>query len=169
MEMKTHWENIYTTRAPTAVSWYQLEPRVSLDLIAHTGVPTTAHIIDVGGGASTLADALLAQHFQHITVLDISSAAIQHARDRLGALAGAVTWIEADVTNIALPPAHYDLWHDRAVFHFLTDPVDQARYIETVRQAVTPGGYVIMATFAPDGPPRCSGLDVVRYSPDSLH
>jgi ubiquinone/menaquinone biosynthesis C-methylase UbiE len=169
MNMKTHWDSIYTTKAPTAVSWYQPEPRLSLDLIMRAGIAPTARVIDVGGGASTLVDSLLAQHFQHLTVLDISSAAIQHAQARLGALADAVTWIEADITNVSLPPAHYDLWHDRAVFHFLTNPVDRTTYIQAVQQAVKPGGHVIVATFAPDGPARCSGLEVVRYSPDSLH
>jgi uridine phosphorylase/SAM-dependent methyltransferase len=169
MDMKTHWESIYTTKAPTAVSWYQPEPRLSLDLITHAGITPTAQVIDVGGGASTLVDALLARHFQHLTVLDISSAAIQHAKVRLGALADAVTWIEADITNLLLPPAYYDLWHDRAVFHFLTNPADRAKYIQAVQFAVKPGGHIIVATFALDGPTRCSGLEVVRYSPDSLH
>ena len=167
--MKAHWESIYTSKASTNVSWYQSEPRLSRDLITRRGITPAAQVIDVGGGASTLVDALLARNFRHITVLDISSAAIQHAKTRLGALADMVTWIEADITNVLLPLAHYDLWHDRAVFHFLTNPADQTSYIQAVKRAVKPGGYVIVATFALDGPPRCSGLEVVRYSADSLH
>lgn len=169
MNPKAHWENIYTTKPPTAVSWYQPEPRMSLDLILQTNPSPNARMIDIGGGASTLVDSLLAKHFLNVTVLDISSTAIQHARTRLGPLADRVTWIEADITSVSLPPAYYDLWHDRAVFHFLTRSADRARYIQAVQQAVKPGGHVIVATFALDGPSRCSGLETVRYSPDSLH
>ena len=169
MDMKAHWESIYSSKAPTDVSWYQSEPHLSLDLITRSGVTPAAQVIDVGGGASTLVDALLARHFQNITVLDISSAAIQHARSRLGAMADRVTWMEADITNVLLQPAYYELWHDRAVFHFLTNPKDRTRYIQAVQRAVRPGGHVIVATFALDGPTRCSGLEVDRYSPDSLH
>jgi 2-polyprenyl-3-methyl-5-hydroxy-6-metoxy-1,4-benzoquinol methylase len=168
MDMKTHWEAIYTSKGPTAVSWYQPEPRVSLDLIARARITPGVEVIDVGGGASTLVDTLLAQHYQHVSVLDISPAAIEQARSRLGDAANAVTWIEADITDVALPQAHYDLWHDRAVFHFLTDPAARDAYIQAVRQSVKPGGHVIVATFALDGPTHCSGLEVVRYSPDSL-
>ena len=168
LDKKRHWESIYKTKEPTEVSWYQPESRISLDLIIQTGISTTARIIDVGGGASRLVDSLLAQGFQHISVLDISSSALQHARDRLGALAEQVTWIEADVTRVTLPAAHYDLWHDRAVFHFLTNPADRDQYIQTMQYAVKPGGQIVIATFALDGPTQCSGLEVVRYSPESL-
>ena len=169
MERKPHWEKIYTTKAPTQVSWYQSDPAVSLDLIACTGVETTSHIIDVGGGASMLVDVLLARQFQNITVLDISSAAINHAQKRLGIHAKAVNWLEADITEVTLPQMSIDLWHDRAVFHFLTLASHRARYLQTLKQSLKPGGHFIVATFALDGPTHCSGLEVVRYSPQTLH
>jgi len=169
MNMKTHWEHIYETKAPTQVSWYQEHAQFSLQYILNTGIRKTDPIIDVGGGASTLVDDLIADGFQNISILDVSGAALQLARQRLGARAAAVNWIEADITQADLPGQAYNLWHDRAVFHFLTQPHDRQRYIDTVRQAVRPGGHVIVATFAPDGPERCSGLEVVRYNPESLH
>jgi ubiquinone/menaquinone biosynthesis C-methylase UbiE len=169
MERKPHWENIYATKVSTQVSWYKEHLEISLQLIEWTGIEKTAHIIDVGGGASTLVDDLLEMGFKHITVLDISSAAIDAARARLGSRAEDVTWIEADITQVTLPHHYYDLWHDRAVFHFLTSAKDRQRYIEAVKHSLKPRGHVIVATFVPDGPPRCSGLDVVRYSPQSLH
>ena len=169
MEIKSHWENIYQTKAPTQVSWYQEHARLSLRLIADTGIDRADPIIDVGGGTSTLVDDLLADGYQQLTVLDISPGALQTAQQRLGARATAVTWIEADITQAQLPGQFYAVWHDRAVFHFLTQPHDRHRYIQAVRHAVKPGGHVIVATFALDGPPQCSGLDVTRYSPDSLH
>jgi 2-polyprenyl-3-methyl-5-hydroxy-6-metoxy-1,4-benzoquinol methylase len=169
MNAKTHWQHIYETKAPTQVSWYQEHAQVSMQFIQNTGIQRTGRIIDVGGGASTLVDDLLTAGFQHITVLDISATALQLARERLGARAVDVNWIEADITRADLPHQAYDVWHDRAVFHFLTQPSDRQRYINTVRHAVRTGGHVILATFAPDGPDRCSGLDVVRYSPESLH
>jgi 2-polyprenyl-3-methyl-5-hydroxy-6-metoxy-1,4-benzoquinol methylase len=168
VDLKTHWETIYTAKSPTTVSWYQPVSRVSMDLITQTGITPDAEVIDVGGGASMLVDALLARHFQHVSVLDISPAAIGHAKSRLCAAADAVTWIEADIRNVSLPAAHYDIWHDRAVFHFLTDPTDRDEYVRAVQQSVKPGGHIIVATFALDGPTHCSGLEVVRYSPDSL-
>ncbi|MBL8058862.1 MAG: class I SAM-dependent methyltransferase [Anaerolineales bacterium] len=169
MNMKTHWENIYQTKAPTQVSWFQAHPQVSLSLIQRTQVQPTEPIIDIGGGAATLVDDLLANGYQAVTVLDLSAQALRLARQRLGPLAERVTWLEADITTVELPAQTYSVWHDRAVFHFLTQPADRQRYVTAVRQAVRPGGFVIVATFAPDGPPRCSGLDVVRYSPESLH
>jgi 2-polyprenyl-3-methyl-5-hydroxy-6-metoxy-1,4-benzoquinol methylase len=169
MNAKIHWQHIYETKAPTQVSWYQEHAQFSLQFIQKTGIQRTGHIIDVGGGASTLVDDLVSAGFQHITVLDISATALQLARERLGARAVDVNWIEADITRADLPHQAYDVWHDRAVFHFLTQPSDRQRYINTVRHAVRTGGHVILATFAPDGPDRCSGLDVVRYSPESLH
>ena len=168
MGTKAHWENIYQTKAPTQVSWYQEHARLSLRLIADTGIDRADPIIDVGGGTSTLVDDLLASSYQHLTVLDISASALQAAQQRLGVRATAVTWIEADITQAQLPGQFYAVWHDRAVFHFLTQPHDRQRYIQAVRHAVKPGGHVIVATFALDGPPQCSGLDVVRYSPESL-
>jgi ubiquinone/menaquinone biosynthesis C-methylase UbiE len=169
MSLKTHWEHLYETKAPTQVSWYQEHAQFSLQYIRNTGIQKTDHIIDVGGGASTLVDDLIADAFQHITILDISGAALQLARQRLGAKANAVNWIEADITHAELPYQAYDIWHDRAVFHFLTQAVDRQRYIEAVRHAVRPGGHVIVATFATDGPDHCSGLEVMRYNPESLH
>ena len=169
MNTKTHWEHIYETKAPTQVSWYQEHARYSLQFIQNTGVQKTDHIIDIGGGASTLVDDLIADGYQHISVLDVSGTALQLARQRLDERAEDVNWIEADITQADLPAQAYDLWHDRAVFHFLTQPADRHRYVEAVRHAVRTGGHVIVATFAPDGPNRCSGLDVIRYSPESLH
>lgn len=169
MNAKTHWEHIYESKAPTQVSWYQEHAGFSLQYIQNSGIRKTSHIIDVGGGASTLVDDLLADGFQNITILDVSGSALALARQRLGAYASHVDWIEADITQAALPHQAYDVWHDRAVFHFLTQAADRQRYVETVRDAVRTGGHIILATFAPDGPTRCSGLDVIRYSPDSLH
>lgn len=169
MDAKAHWEHVYTTKAPTQVSWHQDHLFLSLQLIRRTGMPRTGHLIDVGGGTSTLVDDLLAAGFQSITVLDVSATALQVARTRLGPQAGTVTWMEADITQAAFPDKIFDVWHDRAVFHFLTHPTDRQHYIDRVRAAVRPGGYVIVASFAADGPQQCSGLDVMRYSSDSLH
>lgn len=168
METKTHWESIYETNAPTRVSWYQEHARLSQHFIQHIGIEQTGHIIDVGGGTSTLVDDLLADGFTHITVLDISATALRAAQQRLGVRAAQVTWIEADITQAPLASQFYDVWHDRAVFHFLTQSDDRQRYVQAVRHAVKSGGHVIVATFALDGPPQCSGLNVMRYSPDSL-
>jgi ubiquinone/menaquinone biosynthesis C-methylase UbiE len=169
MVTKTHWERIYDTKDPTQVSWYQQHAQFSMQFIQRTGIRKSDHIIDIGGGASTLVDDLIAAGFQHISVLDISAKSLYLARQRLGSRATDVSWIEADITQVDLPKGGYDLWHDRAVFHFLTQPEDRRRYINTVRHAVRVGGHVIVATFAPDGPDRCSGLEVMRYSPESLH
>lgn len=169
LENKTHWEQIYTTKNTTQVSWYQAHAHLSMDFIRQTGVGKQGQIIDVGGGASTLVDDLLADGYKQVTVLDISAAALHTTRQRLGPLAHRVTWLEADITQATLRPHFYDVWHDRAVFHFLTQAEDRARYVARVREAVRPGGHVIVATFADDGPLQCSGLDVVRYSPEQLH
>jgi ubiquinone/menaquinone biosynthesis C-methylase UbiE len=169
MDAKAHWEHIYATKAPMQISWHQEHPHCSLRFIQRTGIQPTDPIIDVGGGTSTLVDDLLVAGFLVVTVLDISATALQLARQRLGASADNVTWIEADITQAALPQHTYAVWHDRAVFHFLTQPVDRQRYIDTLRHAIRPGGHVIMATFAPEGPQQCSGLNVLRYSPESLH
>jgi len=168
MNAKAHWEHIYAHKAPTQVSWYQEHAQLSLDLIHRAGVQKDDPIIDVGGGASTLVDDLLAAGFQRITVLDIAAKALEFAQERLGPRAAQVTWIEADVTQAALPAQAYALWHDRAVFHFLTQPADRQRYIENARRAVRSGGSLILATFAQDGPERCSGLEVMRYSAERL-
>lgn len=162
METKTHWEEIYTAKPVTEASWFQEHSDLSLQLIEERGVGPTGRIIDVGGGASMLADDLLAHHFENVTVLDISAAALKAAQQRLGPRAAQIIWLEADITTVSLPHHHYDVWHDRAVFHFLTRAEDRHRYVQAVRQAVKPGGHLIIATFAPDGPSQCSGLEVMR-------
>ena len=169
MHQKEHWEKVYETKAADAVSWFQEHAGLSLDLIKATGAARDAAIIDVGGGASTLVDDLVAEGYTDLTVLDLSAAALSAARRRLGAREGGVRWIEADITSVDLPASRYDIWHDRAVFHFLTDPADRAAYVRTVFQSVKPGGHVIVATFAEDGPVQCSGLPVMRYRADELH
>lgn len=161
-ETQNHWNRVYTTKATDAVSWYQTRPEISLELIAAAKLTLAAPIIDVGGGASVLVDCLLAQGYNELSVLDISAAALVSARARLGADAGKVRWIEADVREFA-PPQRYDLWHDRAVFHFLVDAADRAAYMATLRRGLNPRAHVVVATFALDGPARCSGLDVAHY------
>jgi len=168
VDTKTHWEQIYQSKPTTEVSWYQARPDLSLYLIQHTGIDKASRIIDVGGGASTLVDHLLAGGFQNITVLDISGAALHQAQERLGPRAENIAWIEADITQAALPSNTYDLWHDRAVLHFLIDAESRRRYMAALHDAVKTDGHVILATFALDGPPRCSGLEVMRYSPEGL-
>lgn len=166
---KEHWERVYRTKQVDQVSWYQEHPESSLRLIRATRVPKTAKIIDVGGGASKLVDELLAAGYSKLTVLDVSATALDAARKRLGASASAVKWIEADITRADFLPFEYDVWHDRAVFHFLTSAADRDAYVSSVLKAVKPGGHVIVATFAEDGPDHCSGLPVMRYSADELH
>ncbi len=166
---KAHWEKVYQTRPAEQVSWFQKHAERSLQFIRNTGVAQDGHIIDIGGGASTLVDDLLCEGYSNLTVLDISPAALQAAQKRLCAEAAKVHWLEADITQFDLPEASVDVWHDRAVFHFLTAARDRQRYVRAVRRAVRPGGHVIVATFAEDGPLSCSGLDVVRYRPETLH
>ncbi len=168
MDSRTHWESIYRAKLPHQLSWFQAEPRASVDLIRHAVPDVNAAIIDVGGGASTLVDRLLSAGYRRLTVLDLSPSALEAARGRLGPGAGDVTWIEADVLTADLPADHFDLWHDRAVFHFLTAAGDRARYVAQVRTALKLGGHVLVATFADDGPTRCSGLPVVRYTAAAL-
>jgi 2-polyprenyl-3-methyl-5-hydroxy-6-metoxy-1,4-benzoquinol methylase len=168
MQSKEHWERVYSIKAAEAVSWYQEHAERSLRLIEATGVPHEASIIDVGGGASTLVDDLLAKGYRSITVLDLSAAALNAAQKRLAAHARSVAWLEADVTKAELPLHAYSVWHDRAVFHFLTDPEDRRTYVEAVLRSVKHGGHVIVATFAEDGPLQCSGLPVMRYSATQL-
>ncbi len=169
MQTKDHWENVYSNKPVDTVSWFQEHADLSLDLIRSTGVGHDAAIIDVGGGASTLIDDLLTDGYRDLTVLDLSGAALDAARQRLGKLADIVNWIEADIVRASLPEMRYDVWHDRAVFHFLTEPADRAAYVQTVLRSVKPGGHVIVATFGEDGPLQCSGLPVMRYSADQLH
>jgi len=167
LERQTHWQNVYQTKGEREVSWFQEIPTVSLDLIRATGVAAGASIIDIGGGASRLVDALVGEDYRSVSVLDVSEKALATSRDRLGPSAKHVTWIVADVTAWR-PDKSYDVWHDRAAFHFLTEPADRAAYAECVRKAVRPGGHVIIATFAPDGPERCSGLPIVRHDAASI-
>ena len=169
MNTKTHWEHIYETKSPTQVSWYQEHAQFSMHYIENTGIRKTDQILDVGGGTSTLVEDLIEDGFQNITVLDVSGTALQLARQRLGTKANNVNWIEADIIQAELPYQSYDVWHDRAVFHFLTQAIDRQRYIDTVRHSVRKGGHVIVATFASDGPDHCSGLEVMRYNPEGLH
>jgi SAM-dependent methyltransferase len=161
-----HWDSAYQDRGASGLSWYQPYPSVSLDLIHRLGVPRDAAIVDVGGGASTFVDALVAEGFTDLTLLDISAAALDTVRARLSAQAG-VGFVHEDLSSWS-PPRHFDLWHDRAVFHFLVDEPSRRRYLSTLRRAVAPGGLVVMATFASDGPRSCSGLPVARYSPAAL-
>jgi ubiquinone/menaquinone biosynthesis C-methylase UbiE len=167
-ETSAHWEAIFQRRQPTEVSWYQPHLRQSLDLIHEAGLAREAAVIDVGGGTSTLVDDLLQEGFHNLTVLDISAKALQATKARLGPQAAQVTWIEGDVLTTTLPAEHYGLWHDRALFHFLLMPEDQQGYVAQLRRAVKPAGTVILSTFGPKAPPRCSGLEVVRYSPEAL-
>lgn len=169
MDPRAHWEKIYGTKAPDAVSWHRRHLETSLALIQRTAATKGASIIDVGGGESTLVDDLLAHGFRNITVLDVSQTAIDVTRKRLGAAAKRVHWLVADITRARLEPSAYDVWHDRAVFHFLTVPEDRAAYVRQVAHSVKRGGHVIVSTFGPEGPTKCSGLDVVRYDADSLH
>lgn len=169
MTGKAHWEAVYGTKAPEAVSWYRAHLERSLELIDRACADKSASIIDVGGGESTLVDDLLDGGYRNLTVLDISETALQVAQRRLGPRSRKITWIAADITTTALPAQTYDLWHDRAVFHFLTEPEDRAAYVRQVASSVKLGGHVIVATFGPEGPTKCSGLDVVRYDSESLH
>jgi SAM-dependent methyltransferase len=168
VQPKDHWERVYSTKAPAEVSWFQKTADLSLRLVKANAASASCAIIDVGGGASTLVDGLLANGFSNLTVLDLSAAALSAAKSRLGARAEAVHWLEADITKVSLPAHAYELWHDRAVFHFLTEIEDRAAYVSALLHAVKPGGHIIIATFAEDGPTKCSGLPVVRYSADQL-
>ncbi|MGC2461884.1 MAG: class I SAM-dependent methyltransferase [Steroidobacteraceae bacterium] len=168
-DAQTHLEKIYTEKAPNAVSWYRPHLETSLHLIEQTGAGASASIIDVGGGESTLVDDLLARGYENITVLDISQTAIDANRKRLGTASECVHWLVADITRDELGPSAYDVWHDRAVFHFLTSPSDRVAYVRQVARAVKHGGSVIVSTFGPEGPTKCSGLEVVRSDAESLH
>jgi trans-aconitate methyltransferase len=166
-DRQAHWQNVYATKAEKEVSWFQENPAQSLDLIAATGIRSDADIIDVGGGASRLVDGLLEKGFSRITILDLSAKALKETKKRLGRRGDGIDWIVADITTWE-PSNTYDLWHDRAAFHFLTEPTDRDAYVARLKKAVRPGGHVIIATFAPDGPERCSGLPIVRYDPEGL-
>lgn len=166
-DRQAHWSHVYTSKDERAVSWFEAVPELSLDLIHATGVGPDAAIIDIGGGASRLVDALLDEGFHDLTVLDVSAEALEKTKARLGARGAPVRWIAADVTTWQ-PDRLYDLWHDRAALHFLAKPDEQAAYADRLARAVMTGGHVIIATFAPDGPERCSGLPVVRHDAASL-
>ena len=166
MDRHEHWNSIYQTKAATDVSWYESDPQISLELII-TASSLHGRVIDVGGGASRLVDRLVAIGFESVTVLDISEIALEHAKARLGAQAAQVHWIEGDICQIAvLPPC--DVWHDRAVFHFLTEPNERRKYVDLVTRTVRSGGHVIIGTFAVDGPLKCSGLEVCRDDAGTL-
>ena len=164
---QAHWETVYATKNENAVSWFQEGPDISLDLIRSTGVDASASIVDIGGGASRLVDALINEGFKAITVLDLSEKALAKSKARLSSKGAQVQWVVADVTTWK-PAQTYDVWHDRAALHFLTDPKDRAAYAERVSRAVRPGGHVIIGTFAPEGPERCSGLPVIRHDAATL-
>jgi len=167
---KSHWEGVYRSKAADQVSWYRPHLETSLRLIEQAAPDHLERaVIDVGGGESTLVDDLVSRGYGDVTVLDISQAAIDVAKARLGPAAALVRWISGDITQIELPAARYDVWHDRAVFHFLTDEGQRQVYVRQVAHAVKPGGHVIVATFGPEGPETCSGLDVVRYDANALH
>lgn len=166
---KSHWEQVYGSKAPDAVSWYAPHLDESLAFIRRTGVAPDASIMDVGGGESTLVDDLLDAGYGNVTVLDISEKALEVCRARLGKRADAVKWLAADVLANDIAPQSVDVWHDRAVFHFLTDDVQRKAYVKQVMSALRPGGYAIVGTFGPDGPKQCSGLPVARYDADGLH
>jgi len=169
MGTRTHWDKIYKAKPPEAVSWYRPHLETSLALIERAAHGSSASIIDVGGGESTLVDDLLTRGYQNVAVLDISQTAVDVTKKRLGLAADRVQWIIADITEARLELGAYDVWHDRAVFHFLTEGKDRAAYVRQVAHAVKSGGHVIVSTFGPEGPTKCSGLDVIRYDAESLH
>jgi 2-polyprenyl-3-methyl-5-hydroxy-6-metoxy-1,4-benzoquinol methylase len=169
MDAKTHWEKVYTTKKPEAVSWYRAHLETSLALIGRASHSRSASIIDIGAGESTLVDDLLARGYEHITVLDVSQTAFEVTKKRLGPLEEQINWIVADITQVELQPSAYDVWHDRAVFHFLTSIEQRSAYVRNVARSVKPAGHVIVSTFGPEGPRKCSGLEVMRYDAKSLH
>ncbi len=164
----SHWQNVYRSRSPESVSWYQPRLIVSLELLTAAGLSAASRVIDVGGGASTLVDDLLDLGVRAVTVLDVSEEALALARSRLGERAQAVSWCVGDVLGLSLPQAGFDFWHDRAVLHFLTDPADAAGYAQAAAAALTVGGHALIAGFAPDGPKRCSDLPVARRSAEDI-
>jgi SAM-dependent methyltransferase len=169
MDLKSHWENVYSTNAPESVSWYRAHLETSLALIERATDARSASIIDIGGGESTFVDDLLVRGYKNLTVLDVSQTAIEVTKKRLGPASERVHWLVGDLVELGLEPNAYDLWHDRAVFHFLTSAEQRLAYVRQVTRAVKPGGHVIVGTFGPEGPSRCSGLEVMRYDAESLH
>ncbi|HUX45793.1 MAG TPA: class I SAM-dependent methyltransferase [Terracidiphilus sp.] len=169
MDARAHWERMYTEKAADAVSWYRPHLERSLALIEAAAPERSAEILDVGGGQATLVDDLLGRGYERVTVLDISQVAMDATRKRLGAAGERVTWLAADIRTVELAEGAYDVWHDRAVFHFLTEPRDREAYVRQVERALRRGGHVMVSTFGPEGPLKCSGLDVVRYDAERLH
>jgi SAM-dependent methyltransferase len=169
MNVRTHWDKIYAEKSPGTVSWYRPHLETSLKLIERAAPARSAPIIDVGGGESTLVDDLLARGFQNVSVLDVSQTAVDVTKRRLGGASESVHWLVGDITTIKLEPCTYDVWHDRAVFHFLTSSDQRIAYVGQVARAVKTGGHVIISTFGPEGPTKCSGLEVIRYDAESLH
>lgn len=169
MSNREHWEKVYQTKNETDVSWYQPHLQRSLDLILHTGIGRDARIVDIGGGASTLVDDLLDRGFHFITVVDIAQAPLDAAKKRLGERAEQVNWLVGDVTTLDFPRDAFDLWHDRAVFHFLNSEAARKAYLDRVCCSVRKGGHIVLATFGPEGPEKCSGLPVIRYSAAEVH
>ncbi|MFL9959062.1 class I SAM-dependent methyltransferase [Paraburkholderia nemoris] len=168
MDSKEHWEGIYRSKSSHAVSWYRPHLETSLQLICEVAPDQSATIIDVGGGESTLVDDLLRRGYRNLAVLDMSAVALDTTKQRLGSFAEHVSWVESDITSVNLPEHRYDVWHDRAVFHFLTELSQRDAYIRLLTRALRPGGRVVIATFGPLGPNRCSGLDVRRYDAQQL-
>ncbi|WP_298426986.1 class I SAM-dependent methyltransferase [Rhodoblastus sp.] len=166
-DREAHWQSVYSTKSETELSWFQESPAVSLELLRLAGAQARSAIVDIGGGDSRLVDHLLSEGFQDLTVLDLSASALDRTKQRLGGLADRVCWVASDVTKWS-PPKTYDIWHDRAAFHFLVDPADQQAYVERLRTALAVGGVAIIGTFAPDGPEKCSGLVVARHDARSL-
>jgi SAM-dependent methyltransferase len=169
MDTQAHWERVYGTKAPTEVSWFTPHLQTSLALIERVAGERSVSIIDVGGGESTLVDDLIVSGYRNVTVIDIAHTAVEHTKKRLGSASERVKWIVGDITHTVLPAQSYDVWHDRAVFHFLTEPAERAAYVRQAAAAVKPGGHVIVGAFGPEGPNKCSGLDVMRYGAESLH
>ena len=168
MDRKDHWERVYQSKPDDRLGWYKPQLQTSLTWIRDLNLDRNATIIDAGGGASTLVDDLLEDGHRSITVLDLSAAALSQTKSRLGDRAVSVSWVVGDITTAELPANHYDVWHDRAVFHFLTNNQQQQRYRDSLLAALKPGGHLVIAAFAPEAPPKCSGLPVQRYSLDLL-
>ncbi len=166
-DRKKHWDDIYSHKSESQLSWHQENPSISLELLREAGLNSTSSLIDIGGGTSRVIDCLVEQGLSDLSVLDLSQIALNAARQRLGERGEMVNWIVADIT-VWSPTRDYDFWHDRAVFHFLVNPQDRGAYIDRLAQCVRPGGHAVIATFALDGPRTCSGLPIVRYSPRSL-
>lgn len=166
---RAHWDAVYAAKPPEGVSWYRAHLDRSLGFVEAAGLSPSSRIVDVGGGASTFVDDLLDRGYQNVTVLDVSENGLRASRERLGARESRVQWIRGDVTEVDLPEGAFDFWHDRAVFHFLRDPDARARYVKSARRSLKPGGWIMLAAFGPDGPLKCSGLEVVRFAPQALH